>query len=71
MEHTPLQVSIQMGLYQAAQVLNSDAKVANRNVSDFGIDRAHAAVSRRPPMSLDSIVARTHIYTYAAKYVVC
>jgi hypothetical protein len=28
---------------------------------------AHAAVSRRPPISLDTIVARTHMYTYAAK----
>jgi hypothetical protein len=26
---------------------------------------AHAAVSRRPPISLDTIVARTHLYTYA------
>jgi hypothetical protein len=28
---------------------------------------AHAAVSRRPPISLCTIVARTHMYTYAAK----
>ena len=27
---------------------------------------AHAAVSRRPPISLCTIVARTHMYTYAA-----
>jgi hypothetical protein len=29
---------------------------------------AHAAASRRPPISLDTIVARTRMYTYAAKY---
>jgi hypothetical protein len=45
----------------------SDAKVANRNVWDFGWEIAHEAVSRRPPISLDTIVARTHMYTYAAK----
>jgi hypothetical protein len=28
---------------------------------------AHEAVSRRPPISLDTIVARTHMYTYDAK----
>jgi hypothetical protein len=27
---------------------------------------AHAPVSRRPPISLDTIVARTRMYTYAA-----
>ena len=27
---------------------------------------AHEAVSRRPPIPLDTIVARTHTYTYAA-----
>jgi hypothetical protein len=27
---------------------------------------AHEAVSRRPPISLDTIVARTHMYTYDA-----
>jgi hypothetical protein len=45
----------------------SDAKVANRNVRDFGWEIAHEAVSRRPPISLDTIVARTHMYTYSAK----
>jgi hypothetical protein len=46
-----------------------DAKVANRNVKDFGWEmRAiHGAVSRRPPISLYTIVARTEGYTYAAK----
>ena len=28
---------------------------------------AHEAVSRRPPVSLDTTVARTHMHTYAAK----
>jgi hypothetical protein len=36
-------------------------------VKDFGREIAHAAVSRRPPIPLDTIVARTHMYTYAAK----
>jgi hypothetical protein len=30
-------------------------------------ESAHAAVSRRPPIPLDRIVARTRTYTYAAK----
>ena len=34
---------------------------------DFGCEIAHAAVSRRPPISLYTIVARTDGYTYAAK----
>jgi hypothetical protein len=46
---------------------DSDDKVANRDGRDFGWEIAHAAVSRRPPISLSSIVARTHMYTYAAK----
>jgi hypothetical protein len=41
----------------------SDGKVANRAVRAI----AHAAVSRRPPISLPSIVARTEGYTYAAE----
>jgi hypothetical protein len=44
----------------------SDEKVANRTVRDFGREIAHAAVSRRPPISLPRIVARTHMYTYDA-----
>jgi hypothetical protein len=32
----------------------------------FGWEIAHAAVSRRPPFSLDRIEARTEGYTYAA-----
>jgi hypothetical protein len=42
-------------------------KVANRNVRDFGLEITHAAVSRRPPISLYTIAARTPMYTYAAK----
>jgi hypothetical protein len=34
--------------------------------SGFG-EIAHDAVSRRPPISLYTIVARTHMYTYDAK----
>ena len=45
----------------------SDAKVANRNVWDFGWELAHEAVSRRPPIPLYTSVARTHMYTYPAK----
>jgi hypothetical protein len=41
----------------------SDAKVANRNVRDFGWEIAHPAVSRRPPISLYTSVAHTHMYT--------
>jgi hypothetical protein len=36
-------------------------------VRGFGWEIAHEAVSRRPPISLDTIVARTHMYTYAAQ----
>jgi hypothetical protein len=36
-------------------------------VRDFGWEIAHAAVSRRPPISLVTIVARTEGYTHAAK----
>jgi hypothetical protein len=49
-------------------LVGSDEKVANhRNGREFGWEIAHAAVSRRPPISLDTIVARAHMYTYAAK----
>jgi hypothetical protein len=34
-------------------------KVANRHVRDFGREIAHAAVTRRPPIPLDTIVPRT------------
>jgi hypothetical protein len=40
-----------------------DEKVANRTVR---VEIAHAAVSRRPPISFDTIVAPTGGYTYAA-----
>ena len=41
-------------------------KVANRYVRDFGWEIAHEAASRRLPISLDTIVSRTHMYTHAA-----
>jgi hypothetical protein len=56
-----------VGARRSQLVRYSDAKVANRNGRDFGWVIAHAAVSRRPPISLYRIVARTHLYTYAAK----
>jgi hypothetical protein len=34
-------------------------------ISDFGVEMAHKVVSRRPPISLYMIVARTEGYTYA------
>ena len=37
------------------------------NRRDFGWEVAHEAVSRRPPISLDVIVARTLMYTRDAK----
>jgi hypothetical protein len=33
---------------------------------DFGREIAHAAVLRRPPILLDTVVARSHMCTYAA-----
>jgi hypothetical protein len=38
-------------------------KVANRYGRDFGCEIAHAAVSRRPPISLSRTVARTRMCT--------
>jgi hypothetical protein len=43
-----------------------DDNVANRNVWDFAWEIAHAAVSRRPPIPLYTMVARAHMYTYDA-----
>jgi hypothetical protein len=40
----------------------SDAK-ANRDVRDFSWEIAHEAVTRRPPISLDTMVPRTEGYT--------
>jgi hypothetical protein len=54
-------------LHELSAGANSDGEVANRDVRDFGWEVAPAFVSRRPPISLDTIVARTHMYTYAAK----
>jgi hypothetical protein len=48
----------------AVRASYSDAKVANRDVRDFGWGIAHAAVSRRPPISLDTMVPRTGGYAY-------
>jgi hypothetical protein len=46
----------------------SDEKVARIvTVGNFGWKVAHAAVSRRPPISLDTMVPRTRMYTHAAK----
>jgi hypothetical protein len=42
----------------------SDEQVANRDFRDFGWEIAHAAVTRRPPISLDTMVARTGGYAY-------
>ena len=42
-------------------------KVANRHVKDSGWEIAHAAVSRRPPVSLHTVVDRSEGCTYAAK----
>jgi hypothetical protein len=50
----------------AFEGLNSDEKVANRDVRDSGWEVAHAAVSRRTPISLDTMVPRTEGYTYDA-----
>jgi hypothetical protein len=40
----------------------SDAKVANRDLWDFGWEIAHAAVTRRPPISRYTMVPRTGGY---------
>jgi hypothetical protein len=39
-------------------------KLRNRNVRDFGWEIAHAAVSRRPPISLYTLVPRTESNAY-------
>ena len=36
-------------------------------VRDSGREIAHEAVSRRPPISLYTVVARTHMFTYDAR----
>jgi hypothetical protein len=40
---------------------------ANRDGRGFGWEVAYAAVSRRPPIPVYTIVARTHMNTYAAE----
>jgi hypothetical protein len=47
-------------------VVYSNEQVANRNGGDFGWKIAHAAVSRRPPISLYTVVARAEGYAYDA-----
>ena len=42
-------------------------KVANRRVRDSGCEIAHRAVTRRPPISLYTMVPRTRGCMYAAK----
>jgi hypothetical protein len=42
----------------------SDATVANRDGRGFGWEVGHAAVTRRPPISLYTMVARTEGYAY-------
>jgi hypothetical protein len=50
---------------QQQQVWGSaNAKVCDRNVRDFGWEIAHGAVSRRPPISLNTMVHHTGGYTY-------
>jgi hypothetical protein len=48
-------------------VLERCKSFANRNSRDFGWEVAHEAVSRRPPIPLCTIVARTRLYTCDAK----
>jgi hypothetical protein len=38
--------------------------VANRDGRDFGWEVAHGAVTRRPPISLDTMVPRIKGYAY-------
>jgi hypothetical protein len=42
----------------------SDEKVANRDFIGFGWEIAHATVTRRPPISLNTMVPRTGGYTH-------
>ena len=45
----------------------TDAESREPDGRGFGGEIAHAAVSRRPPISLCTIVPRTHMYTYAPR----
>jgi hypothetical protein len=45
-------------------LLYGDAKVANRDFRDFGWEIAHAAVTRRPPISLYTRLPPTGGYAY-------
>jgi hypothetical protein len=46
---------------------NGKGNESARQGTGFGWEVAHAAVSRRPPIYLDTMVARNEGYTYAAK----
>jgi hypothetical protein len=48
-----------LGVNGTSQLEYSDEEVASRNVRGLGLEIAHEAVSRRPLISLDTIVART------------
>jgi hypothetical protein len=56
-----------LGVCERDAATYSDQTVANRNGRGFGWEIAHAAVSRRPPISLYTMVARTEGYTYDAR----
>ena len=47
-----------------AEKVHGDGQVANRDGRGFGWEIAHAAVTRRPPISLYTMVPRTGCYTY-------
>ena len=49
----------------------ANERVANCTGRDFGWEIAHAAVTRRPPISLDTMVPRTGGYTHAAGVGIC
>jgi hypothetical protein len=51
---------------QCVSVPYSDAKSGESQRRDFGWEIAHEAVSRHPPISINTIVARTHMYTHDA-----
>jgi hypothetical protein len=48
----------------AITLVYSDGKGANRDVRGFGWEVAHEAVTRRPPISLDTMVLCTEGYAY-------
>jgi pentatricopeptide repeat protein len=50
-----------------AEKVHGDGQVANRDGRGFGWEIAHGVVTRRPPISLDTIVRRTGSYAYDSK----